>query len=85
MITAAATAAMLAGVAAPAAFAQQMEDPDVTMVTGKVFRALRACDIDGNMIDTLTMAQVAGITITASSDDGSNKCQKIEAIARGDG
>lgn len=79
-LTIAATAATLAGVSAPA-FAQ---DDNVTMLTGKVFSALRSCDIDGNMIDNLTMAQVAGITLAQSSEDESDRCQKIEAIAMGE-
>ena len=82
ILTIIAASATLAGATAPAAFAQ---DQEVTMLTGKVFRALRDCDLDGNMVDTLTMAQVAGITIAASSDDGSEKCQTIESIAMGDG
>lgn len=78
ILTVIAATATLTGATAPAAFAQ---DAEVTMLTGKVFRALRDCDIDGNMIDTLTMAQVAGITLAASSGDESEKCQKIAAIA----
>ncbi|PZX18851.1 hypothetical protein LX81_00544 [Palleronia aestuarii] len=81
-ITATAAAAMLASATAPAAFAQQ--DPEMTMLNGKVYRALRDCDLDANDIDSLTMAQVAGITIAASSEDQSQKCLKIEAIAIGD-
>ncbi|SEN33069.1 hypothetical protein [Palleronia pelagia] len=78
ILTVIAASATLAGATAPAAMAQ---DAEVTMLTGKVFRALRTCDIDGNMVDELTMAQVAGITIASDSDDESEKCQRIRAIA----
>ncbi|TDL78391.1 hypothetical protein E2L08_10640 [Palleronia sediminis] len=78
-VAAAAAAASLAGASAPA-LAQIAE---MDMLTGKVFNALRDCDIDANAIDTLTMAQVSGIVITAGSADEADKCQRIEAIARG--
>lgn len=82
-LTVIAATATLGGVTAPAAIAQQ-QDADMTMLTGKVYRALRDCDIDTNIVDTLTMAQVAGITLSASSADEASKCERVQAIAMGE-
>ncbi len=82
-LTVIAATATLGGVTAPAAIAQQ-QDADMNMLTGKVYRALRDCEIDTNMVDTLTMAQVSGIVLSASSADEANKCEEIEAIAMGE-
>ena len=76
-LTIAVATATLAGVSAPA----MAQDAEVSMLTGKVYRALRDCNLDANMIDQLTMSQIAGITLTASSSDEAEKCQRIEAIA----
>lgn len=54
---------------------------DMTMLTGKVDRALQACSVELDDIGHLTMAQVVGITLADSSDDDAGKCQKISAIA----
>ncbi|WOI55537.1 hypothetical protein [Palleronia sp. LCG004] len=80
-LTVIAATATLGGVTAPAAMAQQ--GSDMSMLTGQVYRALRDCEIDTNVIDTLTMAQVAGITLTASSSDAADTCGEIESIVRG--
>lgn len=80
ILTIIAASATLAGATAPTAFAQSNE---VTMLTGKVFRALRDCGIDGNVVDNLTMAQIAGITIAESTQEESEKCQRIEALVKG--
>ena len=82
-----ATAALIVGVTASAAFAQtatEMPNPEMAMLTEKVSQALSDCDLDNGQIDSLTMAQVAGITIANDSEDGSDKCIRIEAIARGE-
>lgn len=84
-LTAIAAAAMATTiVAVPTASVAQMqmdEQQAATMLTGRVFRALRNCDIDGNMADQLTMAQVAGIVIATNSDSEGEVCQQVRAIA----
>ncbi len=83
------TIAAAATLAMPALAAQheQMSDEQMTMLEQRLQTALNNCDIDieedGMM--QLTMAQVSGIVLTDNSGASSNKCQEIEAIARGDG
>ena len=82
ILTIAAAATLVGG----AAFAEaHMEQPEeMTMLSGKVADALAGCevDLDEEGMMNLTMAQVSGIVIAASSDDGGDACQKIESIAQ---
>ncbi len=61
-------------------------DEQMSMLQQRLGEALSECDIDmdedGMM--SLTMAQVSGIVLTANSQGGSEECQRVEAIARGD-
>ena len=81
IFTLAAAASMIGG----AAFAEAHMTEEMTMLSGKVSSALEDCNIeaDEDMQMELTMAQVAGITITASSEDEGDKCEKIKSIVEG--
>lgn len=82
------TIATAALIAAPA-FAQEdaASDEQMTMLQERLETALAECDIelDEEEMMSLTMAQVSGIVLESGNSDGSNQCEQIEAVARGDG
>ncbi len=86
MITVAAAALIAAPAFAQDATADMQSDEQMTMLQQRLEEALSGCDIDidedGMM--NLTMTQVSGIVLTANSQGGSEECQRIEGIARGD-
>ena len=69
-------------VAAPAAFAAAHMTEEMTMVQSKFADAVADCDyeVDDEAIMDLTMAQVAGVLVSAGSADGGEKCDQIDAL-----
>ena len=67
---------------ASSAFAAAHMTEEMTMLSGKVNDALTGCDISMEEEATmdLTMAQVAGIVLADSSEDGGDKCNQIKSI-----
>ena len=68
--------------AAPAAFAEAHMSEEMTMVQTKFSEAVASCDyeISDEEVMDLTMAQVAGVLLTAGSADESEKCNQIDAL-----
>lgn len=67
---------------ASSAFAAAHMPDEMTMLSGKVKDALTGCNISMQEEDAmnLTMAQVSGIVLADSSEDGGDKCNTIESI-----
>ncbi len=78
-LTAFATTAILAaGFTAPAASAMEME---LNMVTGAVYNSLKSHGLPTDVIDQLSLAEIAEIHLTLNGGDGEGeKMRTIEAI-----
>lgn len=76
-LSAAALSAMLVGISAPALAL----DPELNMLTGKVYNELAIRDIDTSTIQDLTVGQLAAIKAVLDSDDSEGKkTSRIKAI-----